>query len=76
MMMITAKEAREKSESINYSKRFREETKKCEEKINSAIEEGMTLAIVEKHISDRTKSYLESLGYKVEILFDQTYIKW
>ncbi len=74
--MYTAKEARAKTESVNSTNRVWKETKICEAKINSAIEDGITFAIVEEHISDKTKEYLESLGYRIEYYLNMTYIYW
>ena len=71
--MITAREARAKSES-NYS---RKEMEEAEKKINEAIAEGRNSCFLGNGISNSTKENLKNLGYKVEFRYwNNTEVRW
>ena len=63
--MISAKEAREKSEQ-NKQNILNKEMAIIEEEINKAIVKGQDYTCIGSEISSRAKQILEQLGYKVE----------
>lgn len=78
--MITANEARKKIDTLA-TKRGEEERKKAEEKITKAVENGESSCWLGIYISEATKKWLESLGYKVRLMSDQrdgddTEVRW
>lgn len=78
--MITAFEARKKIDTLA-TKRGEEEKKKVEEIITKAVENGDSSCWLGIYISDTTKKWLESLGYRVRLVShlrneDDTEVKW
>ena len=64
--MITAKEAREKIDSIN-NNYLRKEQQKVEKKINKAIRKRKNYCYVfADELSENIEKQLESLGYTIE----------
>ena len=63
--MITAKEARERINSLE-TERGKQEMKLAEEKINEAVEKGSYYCWLGVWISVATEEWLTALGYEVE----------
>lgn len=78
--MITAQEARQKIEQLE-TERGKKEKNIAEEKITSAVEQGLQGCDLGIYVSDATEKWLISLGYKVERYSNQrdgsgTYVSW
>ncbi len=63
--MITAKEARERIDTLE-TERGKQEQKTAEEKINKAVEKGESYCWLGVWISKATEKWLKSLGYDVQ----------
>lgn len=78
--MITAKEAREKIETLK-TERGKKEMKIAEAKVTTALENGESCCWLGIYISDPTFNKLKDLGYTVEQISsqrdgDDTKVKW
>ena len=63
--MITAKEARERTEAFE-SENIKSEKEAVEEKINLAVDDGLDFCFTDFNISEATIEWLSSLDYKAK----------
>ena len=63
--MITAKEARERSDAVKLE-HVKQEQKLIEKQINDAVEAGADYCSIDYYTSKTTEDWLKSLGYTVE----------
>ena len=78
--MITAKEAREKVDTLA-KKRIQEEQEIARSRIMDAVNQGKSSCYLDIYISGETKQWLKDLGYKVRHVYgqgrrDDTEVKW
>lgn len=78
--MITAKEAREKVDTLA-KKRIQEEQEIARSRIMDAVNQRKSSCYLDIYISEETKQWLKDLGYKVRHVYgqgrrDDTEVKW
>ena len=71
--MITAKEARERSNTLKVDRINQQEQEEIEKGVNRAVETGRSHCWFDYYISKATEDWLKSLGYIVEYSHSQTY---